>query len=233
MNIAEYSIKNKVISWLFLVILAIGGVSSFGNLSRLEDPAFTIKDAMVVTTYPGATPQQVEEEVTYPLEKAIQQLTYVDEVNSISSRGLSQVTVTIVDNDFFCPRNILSNIVTTELDVGYSTSSVSIASVGAPGPECLEFRIVGGSGSLFGGFANISYVVTLIEDEPDGNTGTVDPTEIFNLNNADGSSSYTNQLKIVGGDYDLDAGVLDVYYEYYGTDGTFQYPGTFRYTDGS
>lgn len=145
----------------------------------------------------------------------------------------SQVTVTIVDNDFFCPRNILSNIVTTELDVGYSTSSVSIASVGAPGPECLEFRIVGGSGSLFGGFADISYVVTLIEDEPDGNTGTVDPTEIFNLNNADGSSSYTNQLKIVGGDYDLEAGVLDVYYEYYGTDGTFQYPGTFRYTDGS
>jgi multidrug efflux pump subunit AcrB len=54
MNIAEYSIKNKVISWLFLVILAIGGVTSFGNLSRLEDPAFTIKDAMIISTYPGA-----------------------------------------------------------------------------------------------------------------------------------------------------------------------------------
>lgn len=70
----------------------------FFGLGRLEDPAFTIKDAMVVTSYPGATPQQVEEEVTYPLEKAIQQLTYVDEVNSISSRGLSQITVTMKNN---------------------------------------------------------------------------------------------------------------------------------------
>ena len=50
---------------------------------------------MVVTSYPGATPLQVEEEVTYPIEKAIQQLSYVDEVNSISSRGLSQITVTM------------------------------------------------------------------------------------------------------------------------------------------
>ncbi len=53
---------------------------------------------MVVTSYPGATPQQVEEEVTYPLEKAVQQLPYVDEVNSISSRGLSQITVTMKNN---------------------------------------------------------------------------------------------------------------------------------------
>ncbi|NMT92921.1 efflux RND transporter permease subunit, partial [Vibrio alginolyticus] len=50
MNIAEYSIKNKVISWLFIVILAIGGVTSFLELGRLEDPAFTIKDAMIVAT---------------------------------------------------------------------------------------------------------------------------------------------------------------------------------------
>ena len=54
MNIAEYSIKNKVISWLFLIILAVGGVTSFLDLGRLEDPAFTIKDAMIVATYPGA-----------------------------------------------------------------------------------------------------------------------------------------------------------------------------------
>ncbi|GAM78007.1 acriflavin resistance protein [Vibrio ishigakensis] len=55
MNIADYSIKNRVISWMFIVILAIGGISAFGNLGRLEDPAFTIKDAMVIATYPGAT----------------------------------------------------------------------------------------------------------------------------------------------------------------------------------
>lgn len=97
-GIAAYFIHNRVISWMVSLIFLIGGVSAFFGLGRLEDPAFTIKDAMVVTSYPGATPQQVEEEVTYPLEKAIQQLTYVDEVNSISSRGLSQITVTMKNN---------------------------------------------------------------------------------------------------------------------------------------
>ncbi|MBR9874940.1 MAG: efflux RND transporter permease subunit VmeI [Vibrionaceae bacterium] len=97
-GIAAYFIKNRVISWMVSLIFLIGGITAFFGLGRLEDPAFTIKDAMVVTSYPGATPQQVEEEVTYPLEKAIQQLTYVDEVNSISSRGLSQITVTMKNN---------------------------------------------------------------------------------------------------------------------------------------
>ncbi|MGP8304699.1 efflux RND transporter permease subunit VmeI [Vibrio sp. YIC-376] len=97
-GIAAYFIKNRVISWMVSLIFLIGGIGAFFGLGRLEDPAFTIKDAMVITSYPGATPQQVEEEVTYPLEKAIQQLTYVDEVNSISNRGLSQITVTMKNN---------------------------------------------------------------------------------------------------------------------------------------
>ncbi|UTM56229.1 efflux RND transporter permease subunit [Photobacterium sp. CCB-ST2H9] len=94
-DIATYFIKNKVISWMLTLIFLIGGSMSFLDLGRLEDPEFTIKDAMVVTSYPGATAQQVEEEVTYPIEKAIGQLPYVDEVNSISSRNLSQITVTM------------------------------------------------------------------------------------------------------------------------------------------
>lgn len=97
-DIAAYFIKNKVVSWMITLIFLIGGTMAFFGLGRLEDPAFTIKDAMVVTAYPGATPLQVEEEVTYPIEKAIQQLTYVDEVNSVSSRGLSQITVTMKNN---------------------------------------------------------------------------------------------------------------------------------------
>ncbi|EGQ7865622.1 efflux RND transporter permease subunit VmeI [Vibrio parahaemolyticus] len=97
-GIAAYFIRNRVISWMVSLIFLIGGIAAFFGLGRLEDPAFTIKDTMVVTSYPGATPQQVEEEVTYPLEKAIQQLTYVDEVNSISNRGLSQITVTMKNN---------------------------------------------------------------------------------------------------------------------------------------
>ncbi|WP_325049082.1 efflux RND transporter permease subunit [Dongshaea marina] len=97
-DIASYFIQNKVISWMLTLIFLIGGIQAFFSLGRLEDPEFTIKDAMVVTAYPGATPQQVEEEVTYPIEKALQQLPYVDEINSISGRGLSQITVSMKNN---------------------------------------------------------------------------------------------------------------------------------------
>ena len=94
-GIAAYFIRNRIISWMIALIFLIGGINAFLGLGRLEDPAFTIKDAMVITSYPGATPQQVEEEVSYPLEKAIQQLPYVDEVKSITSRGLSQIIVSM------------------------------------------------------------------------------------------------------------------------------------------
>ncbi|GAB6264544.1 hypothetical protein PSSHI_47910 [Photobacterium sp. R1] len=60
-DIATYFIKNKVISWMLTLIFLIGGTMSFQELGRLEDPEFTIKDAMVVTSYPCATAQQVEE----------------------------------------------------------------------------------------------------------------------------------------------------------------------------
>ena len=96
MNIAEYSIRNKVISWLFVLLLLVGGYLSFNGMGQLEFPEFTIKQAMVITQYPGASPEQVEEEVTITLEQAIQQLPYVENVITINSAGLSQITVEIL-----------------------------------------------------------------------------------------------------------------------------------------
>ena len=78
---------------MFTLLLLIGGSVSYFDLGQLEDPEFTLKKAMVITMYPGASPQQVEEEVTFPLENAIQQLPYVDYVTSISSNGKSQISV--------------------------------------------------------------------------------------------------------------------------------------------
>ena len=93
MNIAEYSIKNKVISWTLVVLLLVGGTVSFKNLGQLEFPEFPIPQAMVNTVYPGASPEQVEEEVTLPLERAIQQLEYVKNITSVSSAGNSQIMI--------------------------------------------------------------------------------------------------------------------------------------------
>ncbi|MBQ4860250.1 efflux RND transporter permease subunit [Pseudoalteromonas sp. MMG013] len=93
MSLAKWSIENKVISWMFALLLLLAGAISYFGLGQLEDPEFTLKKAMIVTMYPGASPQQVEEEVTFPIENAIQQLPYVDYVTSISSAGKSQISV--------------------------------------------------------------------------------------------------------------------------------------------
>lgn len=95
MDISSYFIRNKVSSWIVILLLALGGLYAILDIGRLEDPAFTVKTAVVATRYAGASPQQVEEEVTYPLENAIQQLAYVDKLTSISSAGLSQITVNV------------------------------------------------------------------------------------------------------------------------------------------
>ncbi len=98
MNIAQYSIEHKVVSWMFAVILLLGGAVAFTGLGQLEFPEFTIKQALVNTAYPGASPQQVEEEVTLPIEDALQQLDAVKHVTSINSAGLSQIQVEVFDS---------------------------------------------------------------------------------------------------------------------------------------
>ena len=95
MDISRQFINNSTRVWLAILLLGVGGLFALLNIGRLEDPAFTIKTAVIVTHYPGASAQQVEEEVTLPLENAIQQLPSLDNVSSISSNGLSQITVNI------------------------------------------------------------------------------------------------------------------------------------------
>ena len=93
MGIAEYSVGNRTVSWMVLVLLVVGGVYAFLDLGRLEDPPFTRKDALIVSAYPGATAEEVELELSYPLENAIRQLAEVHTVTSTSKPGLSQIIV--------------------------------------------------------------------------------------------------------------------------------------------
>ncbi|SHH20788.1 efflux RND transporter permease subunit [Ferrimonas marina] len=98
MRITDYSLRNKVISWTVVLLLLVGGSLSFTNLGQLEFPEFPIPQALVNTPYPGASPEQVEEEVTLPLERALQRLEYIKHVTSISSAGLSQIMVELKDD---------------------------------------------------------------------------------------------------------------------------------------
>ncbi|WP_295627166.1 efflux RND transporter permease subunit [uncultured Nitrosomonas sp.] len=97
MNIAQFFIERRVITLVLAFVMLGAGFLAFENLSRLEDPEFTIKEALVVTSYPGASAAEVEEEVSDRLEKAVQKLGQLKRVESRSERGLSTLTVTIKD----------------------------------------------------------------------------------------------------------------------------------------
>lgn len=97
MDPARYAIAHPVNIWLIIVILLAGGVYAFFALGRLEDPEFTVKQAVVVTPYPGASAREVEAEVTDIVETAIQRLPQLERVTSRSMPGRSEITVTIQD----------------------------------------------------------------------------------------------------------------------------------------
>jgi multidrug efflux pump subunit AcrB len=98
MNIGELSIQKKTVTLVFCFLIFFGGILSFNNLGRLEDPDFTIKTALVTTQYPGASPMEVAEEVTDKIETALQEMPQLDYVESLSKAGLSVITVEIKKN---------------------------------------------------------------------------------------------------------------------------------------
>ncbi|MBU2977111.1 efflux RND transporter permease subunit [Alteromonas sp. C1M14] len=98
MRIATYSIHNPLTVWLLMVIFLVGGLMGVVQIGKLEDPAFAIKSAIVTTSYPGATAEEVEQEITEPLESTIQQLAQLGDINSRSLPGKSQITVEIRDD---------------------------------------------------------------------------------------------------------------------------------------
>ena len=95
MNIAEFSIKNRLIMWIVIALSCLGGLQAYEEMPRFEDPEFTIRVAQVLTAYPGASPEEVEREVTTPLETALQEMPEIEEITSTSSDGFSEIEVEI------------------------------------------------------------------------------------------------------------------------------------------
>ena len=98
MNIAEICIKKSTVTITLAVVMLVAGVLAYFRLGRLEDAEFTIKQAQVITSYPGATAEEVANRVTDPLETAFQQMGQLKRVTSTSYPGLSIISVEIKDN---------------------------------------------------------------------------------------------------------------------------------------
>ncbi len=97
MNPGELSVKYNRVILVAMAMAIIGGILAYLNIGRLEDPEFTIKQALIITPYPGASAEEVAQEVSNPIEIACQQLPQLDYVRSESSRGRSVVSVNIKD----------------------------------------------------------------------------------------------------------------------------------------
>ena len=95
MKLPELAIRHRTFTLFAVFVLVVAGISAFFSLGQLEEPDFTIKVAVVSTPYPGATPQEVERDVTDRIETKLQELKQVDHLESSSQEGLSTIKVII------------------------------------------------------------------------------------------------------------------------------------------
>ena len=97
MNLTRAAIQRDRVTWVALAVIAFAGVSTYLEMPRAEDPGFTVRTAVVVTRFPGASAQRVEQLVTDKLEKKIQELPELDRIQSQSKEGVSIIYVDIAE----------------------------------------------------------------------------------------------------------------------------------------
>jgi len=97
MNFGEISVRKDRVVYFIMLLIVLGGLMAYQRMGRLEDPEFTIKEALIITPYPGAGAEEVAKEVTNPIESAVQQLGQLNRVESESWRGRSVVRAFIQD----------------------------------------------------------------------------------------------------------------------------------------
>ena len=93
MSLTEYAVKNTAVSYFIAALFIVGGIGGYFTMGHLEDPIFSVKKAIIITPYPGASPEEVELEVTDRIEKAIQEVPELRHTNSHSYPGLSVIKI--------------------------------------------------------------------------------------------------------------------------------------------
>ena len=105
-NLTEVSLKNRDLVWYFIIVVFVAGIFCYFKLGRMEDPQFTIRQMVVSAAWPGATAEQMEQQVTDKLEKKFQDVPGIDYIKSYSRAGTSVIYVTLredIDNSQIRP----------------------------------------------------------------------------------------------------------------------------------
>lgn len=98
LNLAEWAIRHKQIVYFFVIAIITGGLWSYFHLGRSEDPDFTIRQAVVTAAWPGASAQQITQQVTDPLEKKLQDTKGLDYIKSFTHDGKTVIYVNLKDS---------------------------------------------------------------------------------------------------------------------------------------
>ncbi|WP_157220164.1 efflux RND transporter permease subunit [Flavisphingomonas formosensis] len=96
-NLSALAVRERAITLFLIIALSIAGIYAFLKLGRAEDPAFTVKTLTVITAWPGATAQEMQDQVAEPLEKRLQELTWYDRAETFTRPGLAFTTLTLKD----------------------------------------------------------------------------------------------------------------------------------------
>ncbi|TKJ74673.1 MFS transporter [Pseudomonas sp. CFBP13508] len=97
-NLSAIAVRQRAITVFLIFLIAVAGVLSFFKLGRAEDPPFTVKQLTVITAWPGATAQEMQDQVAEPLEKRLQELKWYDRSETYTRPGLAFTMVSLLDS---------------------------------------------------------------------------------------------------------------------------------------
>ena len=97
-NLSALAVRERSITLFLIVLISLAGLVAFLKLGRAEDPAFTVKVMTIITAWPGATPQEMQEQVAEKLEKRMQELRWYDRTEPYTRPGLAFTTLTLLDS---------------------------------------------------------------------------------------------------------------------------------------
>ena len=97
-NLSALAVRERAITLFLIILIAVAGVMAFLGLGRAEDPPFTVKQLTVITAWPGATSQEMQDLVAEPLEKRLQELKWYDRTETYTRPGMAYIMVSLKDS---------------------------------------------------------------------------------------------------------------------------------------
>ncbi|WP_241189598.1 efflux RND transporter permease subunit [Enterobacter ludwigii] len=96
-NLSALAVRERSVTLFLIILVTLAGIFSFFGLGRAEDPPFTVKQMTVITVWPGATAQEIQDQVAEPLEKRLQELKWYDRTETYTRPGMAFITLSLQD----------------------------------------------------------------------------------------------------------------------------------------